>query len=70
MDSVLAKIDFNIKMFESYKPTPHVVSTLERLRSDRAALVAYANNERTRESLPYSAAEWLWEMPAWGTYGT
>jgi len=70
MEKALAKIDFNINMFESYAASPHVVSTLERLRSDRAALVAYANNERTRESLPYSAAEWLWEMPAWGTRGT
>jgi hypothetical protein len=70
MEKALAKIDFNIKMFESYRPDAHVTATLERLRSDRAALVAYANNERTRESLPYSAREWLWEMPAWGTYGT
>lgn len=70
MDKALAKIDYNIAMFESYRPDAHVTATLERLRSDRAALVAYANNERTRESLPYSATEWLWEMPAWGTYGT
>ena len=70
MEKALAKIDFNIAMFESYRPDAHVTATLERLRSDRAALVAYANNERTRESLPYSAAEWLYEMPAWATYGT
>jgi hypothetical protein len=70
MDSIIARIDFNINMFESYRPDAHVTSTLERLRADRAALVEFANNERTRESLPYSAREWLWEMPAWGTYGT
>jgi hypothetical protein len=70
MEKALAKIDFNIKMFESYRPDAHVTSTLERLRADRAALVEFANNERTEASLPYSAREWLWEMPAWGTYGT
>jgi hypothetical protein len=70
METALTKIDFNIKMFESYRPSAHVTATLERLRSDRAALVAYANNERTRESLPYSAREWLMVMPDWATYGT
>ena len=70
MDAVLARIDFNIRMFESYAPSAHVVSMLEELRSSRAALAEYFNNERTRESLPYAAREWLYEMPAWGTYGT
>jgi hypothetical protein len=70
METALTKIDFNINMFESYRPSAHVTATLERLRSDRAALVAYANNERTKESLPYTAREWLWEMPDWATYGT
>ena len=70
MDKALAKIDFNIAMFESYRPDAHVTATLERLRSDRAALVAYANNERTRDSLPWSAIEWLMVMPDWATYGT
>jgi hypothetical protein len=70
MEQALAKIDFNIKMFESYQPDAHVTATLERLRSDRAALVAYANNERTRASLPWSATQWLMVMPDWATYGT
>jgi len=70
MNDVIACIDRNIVMFERYAPTPDVVSKLERFRADRAVLVEYFNNERTRESMPYSAREWLYEMPAWGTYGT
>lgn len=70
MERALAKIDYNIAMFESYRPDANVLASLERLRSDRAALVAYANNERTRASLPWSATEWLMVMPDWATYGT
>ena len=70
MEKILAKIDFNINMFESYAATPHVVSMLERLRADRAALVEMFNNERTEESLPWSARAWLIVMPDWATYGT
>ena len=70
MEKILAKIDFNIKMFESYRPDAHVTATLDTLRSDRAALVAYANNERTMDSLPWTAKEWLMVMPDWATYGT
>jgi hypothetical protein len=70
MEKILAKIDFNIKMFESYRPDAHVTATLDTLRSDRAALVEHFNNERTMDSLPWTAKEWLMVMPDWATYGT
>ena len=70
MEKALAKIDFNIKMFESYRPDAHVTATLDTLRSDRAALVEHFNNERTMDSLPWTAKEWLMVMPDWATYGT
>jgi len=60
----------NIDMFEGYKPSEHVVSMLESLRSRKAELLAYAKGERDRKSLSYEAKMDMFIMPSWGYKGT
>ena len=68
IDTALAKVDANIKMFEAYRPTPSTLATLASLRAERAELVAHAADSSNK--LSYAASMWLFEMPAWGYSGT
>lgn len=60
----------NIDMFEGYKASEHVVSTLQSLRSQKAELLAYAKGERDRQSLSYEAKMKMYIMPSWGYKGS
>lgn len=64
--AVLDKIDFNIKMFQGYKPTPSVTERLAGFVSQRAELCQYFSGFISRKQLSYFASEWLFVMPEWG----
>lgn len=60
----------NIDMFEGYKSSEHVDSTLKSLRSRKAELLAYAKGDLSRSELSYEAKMDMFIMPAWGYKGS
>lgn len=59
---VLDNVDANIRMFEGY--APRHADTLAGLRADRQALLQYFVGEIDHAALPWSAKEFLFQIPA------
>ena len=59
---VLDNVDANIRMFEGY--APRYADRLAGVRADRQALLQYFVGEIDHAALPWSAKEFLFQIPA------
>lgn len=66
-EHILNVLDINLAMFKRY---PRCEDRVAGLIADRASLVDFFNGKVTFSDLAWTAKEWTFVMPDWGTYGT